>query len=133
MKKKSWGSKLLVLAVALCLVGAIVFLMNPGTKSGSGEEKNLTVVVVHKDGGEVTKKFVTTAENLGDALLEEKLAEGENGPYGLYIMTVDGETADGDKTEWWCLTKGGESMMTGASETPIADGEQYELTFTVGY
>ena len=36
----------------------------------------------------------TDAENLGDALKEEKLVEGTQGEYGLYIETVDGVTAD---------------------------------------
>jgi len=133
MKRKSQKSKWLLLVVALCIVAAVVFLMWPKSGGGSGEEKRLTVVVVHKNGDSVEKSFVTAAENLADALLEQELAQGENGPYGLYIKTVDGETVDDSKTEWWCLTKDGESVMTGAGETPIADGERYELTFTIGY
>ena len=46
---------------------------------------------------------------------------------------MDGETADESKQEWWKLTKEGEMVNTGADVTPIADGEHYELTLTVGY
>ena len=38
-----------------------------------------------------------------------------------------------DNQEWWCFTKGGEMLMTGVDDTMIADGEQYEATFTVGW
>ncbi len=51
----------------------------------------------------------------------------------LFITTVDGETADDSQQQWWCITKGGEMLMTGAGETPVADGETYELTLTTGY
>ena len=59
--------------------------------------------------------------------------EDNQGAYGLYILTADGETVNEAAQEWWCITKNGESMTTGASDTVIADGERYELTFTVGY
>ena len=35
--------------------------------------------------------------------------------------------------EWWKLTKGGEMVNSSADSTPIADGDHFELTFTVGY
>ena len=75
-------------------------------------------------------KIHTDAENLGDALKEEKLVDGTQGEYGLYIETVDGVTADASNQEWWCITKGGETLNTSADLTPIADGEHYELTLS---
>lgn len=44
------------------------------------------------------------------------------GEYGLYIETVDGVTADASNQEWWCITKGGETLNTSADLTPIAEG-----------
>lgn len=61
---------------------------------------------------------------------EEKLVEGTQGEYGLYIETVDGVTADAANQEWWCITKDGEMLNTSADLTPIADGEHYELTLS---
>ena len=73
----------------------------------------------------------TNAENLGDALLEAKLVEGEMGDYGLYIKSVNGIRADYELDgAYWSLSKGGEMLMTGASDTPIADGDTFELTYT---
>ena len=96
-------------------------------------DKTITVEVVHGDGS--TKEFTihTDNETLGAALMEEELLVGEEGPYGLFVTAVDGETVDSAKEEWWNFSKNGEALMTGVDSTMIADGEQYEITFTVGY
>ena len=49
------------------------------------------------------------------------------------MTTVDGEFADSAKPEWWCFSKNGEMLSTGVDDAPIADGESYEITLTVGY
>lgn len=46
---------------------------------------------------------------------------------------MDGYTADESAQEWWCLTKGGQSVNTGVDSTPIADGDAFELTLTTGW
>lgn len=96
-------------------------------------DKTITVEVIHGDGS--TKEFTihTDSETLGAALMEEELLVGEEGPYGLFVTAVDGETVDSAKEEWWNFSKNGEALMTGVDSTMIADGEQYEITFTVGY
>ncbi len=108
---------------------------NGETEAGAAaEEKTVTVDVYIHDQQQSSNEITTTAETLGDLLLESGLAEGEDSQYGLYIQTVDGVTADEAKEEWWCITKnGGETVQTGADSTPIADGERYELTLTTGY
>ena len=68
-----------------------------------------------------------------ELLTEEGLVSGEEGAYGMFITTVDGETADDTNQEWWCITKDKEKLNTSADQTPIADGEKYELTLTIGY
>ena len=95
------------------------------TGSQDAEAAEITVKVIHGDGSEKEFPISTTAENLGDALVEEGLVEGEESSYGLFITTVDGETADDSNQEWWCLTKGGEMWNYGA--------DTFELTLTVGY
>ena len=64
---------------------------------------------------------------------QEKLIAGDESEYGLFVKTVDGRTADDAKQEWWCFTKGGETLMTGVDDTPIADKEKFEITLTVGW
>lgn len=133
MKKDAWLKWAFIAGITALVVVLALWLWPREDKPVQGPEKEIAVVVTHGDGSEVTKAFTTRMENLGDALMEQELAQGEEGPYGLYIKTVDGETVDESKAQWWCLTKGGESVMTGADLTPIADGDQFELTFTEGY
>ena len=117
--------------VVACLLAAVLYIQTqPGTTEGA---KAIDVVVVHGDGTEVTFQYQTDAEYLGDVLTENGLVEGTESSYGLFITTVDGETADDSLQQWWCITREGEMLSTGADQTPIADGEQYELTLTEGY
>ena len=91
----------------------------------------ITVTVVDDKGVSTDFEIKTDAGNLGEALLEAKLVEGEMGDYGLYIKTVNGLRADYDLDgAYWALSKNGEYLMTGADKTSIADGEHYELTYT---
>lgn len=96
-------------------------------------QKTVTVQVVHKDGTTKDFEITTSGATLREALDQESLVEGEESQYGLYIKTVDGETADDSNQEWWCVTKGGEMTSTGVDGIEIADGDTYELTLTVGY
>ena len=129
MKKKLLvGCGALVLA---CLLAAVLYIQTrPETAEGA---KAIDVVVVHGDGTEAAFQYQTDAEYLGEVLVENELAEGTESAYGLFITTVDGETADDSLQQWWCITRSGEMLSTGADQTPIADGEQYELTLTEGY
>ena len=117
--------------VAACLLAALLYLQTrPETAAG---DKTIDVVVVHGDGSEAAFQYQTDAEYLGDVLTENGLVEGTESTYGLFITTVDGETADDSLQQWWCITREGEMLSTGADQTHIADGEQYELTLTEGY
>ncbi|MEG0591367.1 MAG: DUF4430 domain-containing protein, partial [Lachnospiraceae bacterium] len=73
------------------------------------------------------------AKYLGEVLKVEKLVKGEEGEYGLFITEANGIAVDEKKQQWWCLTKNKEQVNTSADQTPISDGEQYELTLTEGY
>ena len=99
------------------------------TELGEGA-KTVTVKVI-ADEQELIFTIHTDKTTLGDALLEHKLIDGEQGPYGLYIKKVNGIVADYDADQtYWNFTKAGELMMVGVDSAEIADGEQYELTRT---
>ena len=103
-----------------------------GAVLGEGETE-LTIKVTAADGTERSFTVRTDADNLADALSGAKLVDGEQGAYGLYIKYVNGERADYDLDKaYWSLSKNGELLMTGANDTPVADGEQYELVYTAG-
>lgn len=120
-----------ILAMVMALV--MVFALAACGQRQSANAKTVTVTVVHGDGSSKDFTVKTEKEMLGEALTDEKLVDGEDGPYGLFVKTVDGETADDTNQEWWCLTKGGESVETGVDSTPVEDGAAYELTLMTGW
>lgn len=132
---KRTNTKVLSLLLALMMILPIFSGCGDSKESPktTGDPKTVSVQVVHKDG--TTKDFTITTEGetLREALEQENLVEGEDSQYGLYIKTVDGETADDAEQEWWCLTQDGEMTSTGVDGITIADGDSFELTLTVGY
>lgn len=132
-KQKSWTKAALIFGLVCLALMLALWLWPKEDKPVLGPEKEMTVLVVHGDGTEVEKTFTTKTESLGAALEEQEIAQGEQGPYGLFIKTADGESIDASKEQWWCITKGGEPVMTGADLTAIAHGDRFELTFTQGY
>ena len=124
-KKIIAGALLLVLIAATLTVW---FVLKPEAVAG---DKTIEVTVIHADKSEKTFTIRTDAETLRGALEQENLVSGEEGEFGLYIKTVDGETADEAQQQWWCVSKSGEMLMTGVEEAMIADGEHYEITLSV--
>ena len=130
MKNKKLLIGLVALAAAVVLLAGIWFAAKPETASGA---KAYQVSVVHKDGSVVDFAFCTDEEYLGAALLAEGLIEGEEGPYGLMISAVDGETADWNvDSSYWALYIGDEYATTGVDTTPVYDGSEFTLEYTIG-
>ncbi len=121
-------------ALALCALLFCLALGGCGKSGGSGGEvKSFTLAVTHADGSVKNFDLSSDKEMLGDALAAEGLIEGEEGQYGLFVTTVDGETADSGAQQWWALTVDGETATTGVDSTPITEGAAYGLILTVGY
>ena len=130
MSKKKLIILLTVFVLVIIGMAALVKGTKPETVAG---EKEITVTVVHGDGSSKEFTYHTDEEFLGPVLLSDGLIVGDDGEFGIFIHTVDGEEIDSNNQEWWCLTKAGESVMTGADTTPIASGDCFEFTLTVGY
>ena len=134
--QKKGSRKIIIALVALvALIAVLLFAYNKFGKGGTAQagDKKVVVSVVDLDGNTNDFTYQTDAEFLGDLVQEEGLAEGEDSGYGLFITSVNGIAADDSKQQWWCLTKDGEMVMTGADATPLADGDHYEFTLTEGY
>ncbi|WP_288174625.1 DUF4430 domain-containing protein [Sporofaciens musculi] len=132
--QKQSNRKVILLIVAVLIAAVAMFgIYKVFMPKGQTGAKEITVTVVHAD--ETSKDFVyqTDAAYLGEVLKSEELVEGTEGEFGMFITSVDGETADDSKEQWWCITKGGEALNTSADQTPIEDGEKFELTLTEGY
>ncbi len=128
--KKTIWIVIAVLAVLAAAFAIIYTQFGPKTTEGS---KKITVEVVLEDKTVQTYHYATDAMYLGEVLEKEKLIEGTKGEFGLFVTKVAGVEVDANKQQWWCFTKNGDNVMTGVDQTPIADGEKYEITFTTGY
>lgn len=131
MKKWIWILIAAVLVAALAVgMLAAYWLTRPETTAG---EKKITVTVVHGDGSEKTFTYDTDEEYLGAVLVDAGLIQGNDGPYGLEMHTVDGEKADWNENKsYWALYIGEEYALTGVDSTPIADGAVFKLVYTIG-
>ena len=96
------------LAAAAALMLGIWYLATPQAQAG---EKTVVVQVIHGDESSKDFTYRTDAENLGQVLVEENLAQDS-------------------LRQWWCVTKGGEWLDTGVDATPITDGDHFELTLS---
>lgn len=136
--KKRYLTKLL--ALALVVLMTLVSLTacgtadtNSDTNSGTStpaQTVSITVKVIAANKTEKTFTIETDKKNLGDALLEEGLVTEDEHKAGFYTY-IDGVRADYTQDKaWWCFTKGGETVMVGANDLEIADGDTFEITNT---
>ncbi len=87
-----------------------------------------SLLVTDKDGNSTAFKVKTDKKTVGDALLDLKLIDGEEGQYGLYIKSVNGITADYDiDGTYWAFYVNGEYASTGVDTTEITEGTAYSL------
>lgn len=96
-----------------------------------GEGEKIIYIEVKAEGKTVKFTVHTDAETVGDALTENNLVQGEEGPYGLYIKKVNGITADYDVDQsYWNFLIDSETAMTGVDQTNITEGATYQLEYT---
>lgn len=99
----------------------------PVTVLGEGS-KWFNFSVVDKDGNEEWFEIHTDEETVGAALLKVELITGDEGPYGLYVKTVNGIAADYDKDKvYWAFYVNDEYGTAGVDQTEIKEGESYSF------
>ena len=97
------------------------------TTVGEGE-KSFDFTVTDINGNTTEFKVFTDKTTVGEALLELKLIEGEDGQYGLYVKKVNGITADYDVDQtYWAFYVDDEYAMTGVDMTDIVEGSSYSF------
>lgn len=127
--------KILSLIFLILLIAAMALSFVSCDKSGNVEVgganeapklKTFTFEVIFADGSTNTHSITTSADTVGQALIVEGLLEGEDGPYGLYVKTVDGVTLDYDRDgKYWAFYINGEYAMSGVDTTEIDNGATY--------
>ena len=116
-------------AVLVLALAVLYFCTRPSTSEGM---KNITVTTIFADGTTEEHMICTNAEYLYDAI--QDFVTGSESDYGFFITGVDGYEADSSNEEWWCINDGdGNMLSTGASETPVSDGDSYQLVLVTGY
>ena len=136
---------ILSLGVATVLLAAMVLCATSCDKA-SGEEITTTTAaseaappieigegataftfeITHMDGSQKTYAVKTDAQTVGEALVSLGLIAGEDGAYGLYVKTVDGETVDWDTHQkYWAFYENGAMAMNGVDKTNVVAGATY--------
>ena len=130
MKNAKRNHSRFVSLILIVLIAAMVLSFAACGSKDEGdanvEPKTFSFQVVYPDGS--TKDFTINAQakTVGEALMAEGLITGEDGPYGLYVKTVDGLTLDYDKDGlYWAFYINGEYGATGCELTDIEDGAAY--------
>lgn len=97
------------------------------TSLGEGETR-FGFSVTDADGNETRFEISTDKATVGEALIDLGLIEGEEGPYGLYVKTVNGITLDYETDgKYWAFYINGEYAMTGVDVTAVTEGAEYSF------
>lgn len=140
---KTTMTKLLALVLALVMVialsacgqqkaednndnGAQITLpVADGADIGSGAV-SFTTSVTGKDGKAISFTVHTDKETVGEALLELGIITGDTTEYGLYVKSVNGETADYDTDgAYWAFYIGDQYAPVGVDMASIEEGATY--------
>ena len=128
MKNKKMVLILVALVAVIAAMMGVFAITRPEAVEGS---KNVTVVIVHKDGSEKKLEYATDHEYLADLLLEKELVTGyASEEYGFTIESVDGVVLDWSKDNaYWALYEGEEYATTSAAGIVLTDGGVYKLVY----
>ena len=130
--KKNLKKLLAVLLLAALAVGMTFVYVRFGAKPVAGS-KAITITVVDSAAKETVYSLRTDAQFLLGAMEEtEGLSfSGSEGPYGMMITEVNGETADYSVNgAYWGFTVNGAYGSYGVSEQPVYDGDAFVIAYT---
>lgn len=129
-QKKTLVIAAIALVVLAAAMAAVYFFIRPQT---TRETKSFRIEIVHSDGSSTVLNCNADDEYLGEALQVLNLIRGEEGQFGMYVTTVDGEEAIYEKNgAYWALYVDGEYASQGIDQTPLVDGGSYKLVYTLG-
>lgn len=128
-KKKVIGAA----AVVIIIVGmfAAYFAFKGDRAEG---KKEIKIEVINSKMESKVYEVKTEAEFLRQAMEEAEGLEfeGEESQYGLVLQSVNGEKAVYEEDgAYWCIMVNGEYGNYGADQQPLADGDQYQLVYTM--
>ena len=128
------GKKILGVVILIVLVAAMAFAYNTFSEKPVEGEKNITIEVVMADGEATIYEVNTDAEYLVGAMedAEGLTFEGEEGPYGFSVNSVNGVNAALDSgVAYWGFFIGDEYCNYGVSQQPVEDGDAFRIVYTL--
>lgn len=131
MKNKK---KLLGIVLIVVLVAAMALVYGKFSEKPVEGSKNITIEVVNSKKESKVYELKTDVEYLIEAMEEAEglTFEGEEGEFGMSIMTVNGETADFNvDASYWSFYVNEEYCNYGVSEQPVEDGDAFAIVYTV--
>lgn len=136
MSKKAIKAKsfyitlIIILTSSLLIIGYNLYLKST-QRSG---EKEIIIEVIN-DAKSYYKSFTVKTEQifLGDVLEELKMAEFISGPFGRYIISINGMGTDESNREWWSIMINNEFAQTGIDEISIRDNHKYTFKLETGF
>ncbi len=120
----------------LCLVVVMSILLtfcacqaeNGENSASDGKPVSFTLKVIDREGNETETEITTSEKTVGAALKKEGIIDGEQGPYGIYIKSVNGIKADYDEDKtFWAFYIDGEFASVGVDSAEIKPGSVYTL------
>lgn len=94
---------------------------------GEGETQFI-FAVTDVQGVQTAYEIHTDEKIVGEALQALELIDGEEGIYGLYVKTVNGQTLDYDKDgKYWAFYIDGKMAPSGVDMTEITQGATYSF------
>lgn len=128
-KKLYWSIAILIAFVAVFIT--VFFIFRPKPIEG---EKAITIEVIDNNQKSTLYNVNTDAEFLLGAMedTENLTFNGTEGEYGLMIEVVNGLSAVYDKDgAFWGFNVNGEFCQYGVTEQPVADGDAFQIIYTL--
>ena len=132
-KRGSKGKVILGIAALIVVIAGLIGVYAVfGAKAVAGS-KDITIEVVNKAAQSTMYELSTDAEFLRQAMEEAEglTFEGEEGPYGLAISSVNGEVADFNVDgSYWSFYVNEEYCNYGVDSQPVMDGDAFKIIYT---
>lgn len=127
------GKKILGVIVLAVLIAAMAVTFIAFREKPVEGEKSITIEVIAEDKTSTVYEVDTDAEYLLGAMedAEGLTFEGEEGPYGMSISSINGVRADYTLDgAYWGFFVSGEYCNYGVSQQPVEDGDSFQIVYT---
>ena len=122
----------LSLVLCIVLIAALALFTTGCNDNNTPTDESVsvpfTLIVEGPDGERTDFQLTSDKKTVGEALETQGIIAGEEGPYGLYIKTVNGITLDYEKDGmYWSFYIGEDYAVTGIDQTDIVPNTVYTL------